>query len=74
MTTNENPDATLPHGDAMLDLLVRQHELYRELRRLARTQRDLIAAEDPSALLNLLSQRQKLIAQLADINIRLEPV
>ena len=58
----------------LLDLLVRQHELYRELNRLVRTQRELIAAEDPSGLLNLLSQRQKLIAQLAEINQRLEPM
>lgn len=68
MTTESSTQA-----EAMLGLLVRQHELYRELRRLAHAQRDLIAAEDPSALLNLLSQRQRLIDQLATINAQLEP-
>lgn len=63
-----------PRADELLDLLTRQHELYRELRKLAVSQRDLIAAEDPSGLLNLLSQRQRLIDQLATINQRLEPV
>jgi chorismate mutase len=62
-----------PEPVALLDLLARQHELYRELHRLACAQRELIAAEDPVALLNLLSQRQKLIDQLAGINAALEP-
>ncbi len=63
-----------PRAEELLELLDAQHGLYRELRRLAQAQRDLIAAEDPSALLNLLSQRQRLIDRLAAINQRLEPV
>jgi len=62
-----------PAPAAVLDLLTRQHELYRQLHRLACAQRELIAAEDPAALLNLLSRRQKLIEQLAEINAALEP-
>jgi chorismate mutase len=62
-----------PPADELLDLLVSQHELYRQLRRLAMAQHDLIAAEDPTGLLNLLSQRQRLIDQLAEINLKLEP-
>jgi uncharacterized protein YPO0396 len=65
--------ADQPPPDELLDLLVRQHELYRQLRRLALAQHDLIAAEDPTGLLNLLSQRQRLIEQLAELNVKLEP-
>ena len=75
MSGNEDQRADrATQGGQLLDLLGRQHEIYRELRRLARTQRDLIAAEDPTGLLNLLSERQRLIDQLSEINQRLEPL
>lgn len=70
MTDNTPADVS---ASQLLDLLTSQHELYRDLRRLAGIQRDLIAAEDPAGLLNLLAQRQQLIAQLAEINVQLEP-
>ncbi len=63
-----------PQADELLDLLTRQHDIYRELRDLASRQRSTIAAEDPTALLDILSQRQALIDQLTEINQRLEPV
>ncbi|MCG3180684.1 MAG: hypothetical protein BIFFINMI_03047 [Phycisphaerae bacterium] len=63
-----------PRAEELLDLLHRQHKLYQELHRLAQQQRSLIAAEDPSGLLAILSSRQRLIDQLSRINSRLEPV
>ena len=62
-----------PWAVELLELLARQHGLYRELHKLAQRQRGLIGAEDPTALLNVLSARQKLIDELAEINRRLEP-
>jgi len=63
-----------PRADELLELLHQQHALYKQLHQLARQQRKLVAAEDPTALLNILSERQKLIDELAAINARLEPV
>lgn len=73
----ENNDVRInqpPQADELLDLLTRQHDLYRQLRELAAQQSGTIAAEDPSALLDILSRRQSLIDELAEINQRLEPV
>lgn len=57
----------------MADLVRTQRDLYRNLHRLAERQRRLIAAEDPSALLTLLSQRQRLTQSLVELGQRLAP-
>ena len=50
-----------------------QRDLYQRLHRLAQRQRRLIAGEDPTALLSLLSQRQTLTQSLVELGERLAP-
>jgi len=75
-----NPDAgfggPLPvadHADAVVLLLERQRGLYEQLRELGEKQRQLIQDQLPEPLLVVLSQRQQLVDELAQINHELEP-
>lgn len=68
-----NIESTGLEGASMPELVRAQRDLYRSLHRLAERQRCLIAAEDPSALLSLLSERQKLTRSLVKLGDRLAP-
>lgn len=57
----------------LLTLLTQQRDLYRRLRELAERQRALICGERPELLLNILSERQGLVAALTRLNEQLAP-
>lgn len=59
--------------DEMMRLLTEQRDLYRRLRELSAQQRTLITGDRPDTLLNLLRERQTLVAALAQLNQRLAP-
>ena len=67
----ENAESTEPRGQSVAELVRSQRDLYRSLHRLAERQRRLIAADDPSALLSLLSQRQRITQSLVELGQRL---
>lgn len=58
----------------LVTLLGQQRDLYLELRSLSQRQRTLIAGPRPELLLDVLTQRQRIIARLAEINEQLSPV
>lgn len=68
-------DAPAPGLDTreLLTLLTQQRDLYRRLRELAERQRALICGERPELLLNILSERQGLVASLTRLNEQLAP-
>lgn len=57
----------------LIRLLTEQRDSYRALRALGDRQRTLISGDRPELLLNILQDRQKLVAALAAINQRLAP-
>lgn len=67
------PESTVVQEQSVAELVRNQRDLYRSLHRLAERQRRLIAADDPSALLSLLSQRQSLTRSLVELGQRLAP-
>jgi hypothetical protein len=66
--------STMHQADQVMRMLERQRDLYRGLERLARRQRDLVAKEDPAALLTLLADRKRLTQDLTDLTQQLAPV
>lgn len=66
--------ATIPPFGESLALLREQDSLYARLEELASRQRLLIRRDDPSPLLTVLADRQRLATQLLQIAERLEPV
>lgn len=61
-------------GRRLAEMLAQQRDAYRRLHELAQTQRGAIESEKPEELLRILGQRQRLIAELTEINEQLEPL
>lgn len=61
-------------GEEVMSLLSGQLNLYERLRKLVDRQHELISQEDPSPLIALLAERQRLTADLASASARLAPV
>ena len=57
----------------LMELLRRQRDSYRDLRRLAERQRRLISEDHPGDLLLLLAQRQKLTREIVEMGQQLAP-
>jgi FlgN protein len=57
----------------LVELLMAQRELYRRLTDLSARQRGLITGDHPEQLLNILSDRQKIILALSRLNEQLSP-
>ncbi|MGD8454312.1 MAG: flagellar export chaperone FlgN [Phycisphaerae bacterium] len=57
----------------LIDLLAEQRGLYVRLRELSEQQRTLITGDRPEMLLNILRERQSLVAALARLNDELAP-
>lgn len=57
----------------MVELLRHQQVLYRRLRQLSERQNLLVTREDPEALLQLLSERQRLVDGLVGLSAQLAP-
>jgi hypothetical protein len=57
----------------LISLLSEQRDLYRRLRELSEQQRTLITGDRPEMLLNILRERQSLVAALARLNEQLAP-
>lgn len=57
----------------LITLLEQQRDHYRRLRELSDRQRSTIAGDRPERLLQILSERQELVAALARLNDRLAP-
>lgn len=66
-------EATASDSRQMLDLLIQQRDLYRQLGQLTDKQRGAIDSQLPEDLLRILGDRQRLINQLTEINEQLEP-
>ncbi len=62
-----------PDAERLTALLSQQRDLYRALRELSTRQRGLIAGDRPELLLNILRDRQTLVASLARLNEELAP-
>ncbi|MCK4660292.1 MAG: hypothetical protein KAV82_12285 [Phycisphaerae bacterium] len=60
-------------GHKAMELLGRQLNLYQRIEQLAEAQRRLIEGDDSRPLLRLLSERQKLTAELTRLNHELAP-
>ncbi len=69
----QNAKPVVPEGASLAELVRTQRDLYHRLDRLAQSQRRLIAGEDPTALLSLLSRRQTLTQSLVELGERLAP-
>ncbi len=57
----------------LVRLLTEQRDVYNQLESLSHRQRTMISGDRPEALLNILSERQKLVQQLAQLNNQLAP-
>ena len=57
----------------LVELLKEQRDLYVRLQELSERQRTLISGDRPELLLNILRDRQTLVAALAKVNERLSP-
>ncbi len=57
----------------LIGLLTEQRDLYQRLRDLSERQRSLISSDRPEQLLNILRERQTLVAALARLNEQLAP-
>ncbi|QOJ14277.1 MAG: flagellar protein FlgN [Planctomycetia bacterium] len=68
MTSPATPDPR-----SVIALLTEQRRLYTELRTLSQRQRGLISGDQPEELLNVLRDRQSLVAALARLNHDLAP-
>jgi len=75
MTQATNGTITAAHVMALklLRLLTQQKQCYAELQRLAQQQRDLILAQQPEALLSLLSKRQQMVEQITQLQVEFSP-
>lgn len=60
-------------SEELIGGLRRQVDLYRDLQRLARRQRELIVREEPQALLSLLAERQKVVDELTSLTRTMAP-
>lgn len=60
-------------AERLIRLLSEQHELYRGLEALSQRQRSSITSERPEALLDVLTQRQRIILALGRVNEQLGP-
>ncbi|MFQ5461712.1 MAG: hypothetical protein ACE5E5_03700 [Phycisphaerae bacterium] len=75
MKTNQTkPTDALPASDEVVDWLRAQRALYAKLESMASGQRDLITGDQPTMLLGLLADRQRITNDLTDLAHRLEPV
>lgn len=59
--------------DRLIALLTQQHDYYSKLGKLSERQRSLISGDRPELLLNILRERQDLVASLARLNMELGP-
>ncbi|NQU75718.1 MAG: hypothetical protein HQ546_05325, partial [Planctomycetes bacterium] len=66
-------EKTLDQTGQLIELLTRQREVYQRLRELAKRQRRPIEDDQPEDLLRILGDRQRLIAEMNEINSALEP-
>ena len=66
-------EAARRDGRRLTELLTQQRDAYRRLRDLAMTQRGAIESDQTEALLRILGDRQRAIAELTEINAELEP-
>lgn len=74
MTPNlTTPQAPADEASDVLSLLLRQRDLYRELKSHSDQQDELIAAGATERLLTLLAQRQKLVDGLGQVSASLSP-
>ena len=64
----------LPDAAEVLDLLNRQLGLYVKLREMGERQRSLISQDDPTALLGLLGERQRVVEELAKLDTEMAPL
>lgn len=71
--TDCGPADTADAVHKLIELLQRQRGLYEQLRGLGHQQGQLIESGSPQSLLAVLSQRQQLVDDLADISGQLEP-
>lgn len=69
---SEQPRRQLDAGQ-LVTLLEHQRTLHRQLRILSDRQRSLVAEDDAETLLRLLSERQRLVDGLVNLNARLAP-
>ncbi len=60
-------------AELLVTLLEHQRTLHRQLRILSDRQRSLVAEDDAETLLRLLSERQRLVDGLVNLNARLAP-
>jgi len=67
------PADSTPPAKALIGLLSEQCRLYRQLASLAEIQRGLIARNDTGRLLEVLSERQRLIDELQELASRTRP-
>lgn len=58
----------------VLALLERQRDLYRRLKDLAARQRQVVTAQEPEQLLEVLAERQKYVHALSGVNEELRPI
>lgn len=61
-------------GGKLIELLIQQSLLYRQLQELAQKQTDLVNGSDPEMLLKILAARQRLIDRLAAVDRQLQPI
>lgn len=61
-------------AERVLALLERQRDLYRRLKDLAARQRQVVTAQEPERLLEVLAERQKHVEALAGVNEELRPI
>ncbi len=66
--------ALLPDATEVLDLLNRQLGLYVKLREMGDDQEKLISQDDPTALLGLLGERQRVVEELAKLDTDMAPL
>jgi hypothetical protein len=69
----QTSNALQREGRQLTELLTQQRDLYQQLRLLAESQSAAISDDQPEALLRILSQRQRLIHELTQVNVLLEP-
>ena len=60
-------------GENLIHLLAQERDRYQRLQELAERQRALISGDRPERLLDLLHERQSLVAELTELNARLGP-
>lgn len=68
-----NTNTSQVTSDGLIELLREQRDLYLRLQELSERQRTLISGDRPELLLNILRDRQSLVAALAAVNEKLSP-